>query len=393
MKQRMVAAGMVAAGAALMLFSFPQVASAQHEIFAASQKTPTSVAGVSIIQDRPAGFNPLTASSADLSKYGLPARPDQASDPQGYAQWARAMTALSYRAADVKAMPYSSKNLMLAKQPAGAASAEISAAPTQLFSYNWSGVANTNTLQYWDPNTSFTSIESVWTVPGALPPFKACAKGIKGALGVPGFYVATWNGIDGVSNGDVLQGGSLAYADCGGPADNAYIGWVEWYPSYPILEIVCNTSGGLVPCPVNAGDVFFVVTYGADSGTQNVFVEDATEGWYGTFALGYISGPLLVGSSEEQVMERPCCDTRGYPLALTNYLAQSLAFTVGYDGHGTQFFAGSQNAATGVIDMIDDDANQIISAVIGQGSTGFQGKYSLFLESANCTYSGGCKSR
>ena len=196
---------------------------------------------------------------------------------------------------------------------------------------------------------------------------------------------------DGFSNGDVIQGGSLAYADCGGPADNFYIGWVEWYPSYPILEIVCSLSP-LEQCPVNAGDVFIVETFGADSGTQDVYVEDATQGWYGTFALGYISGPLLVGSSEEQVMERPCCDADGYPLALANYLSQSYNFTFGFDGFGTEFYAGLQTPATAIINMVDDNDDQLISIVEGQGTAGFQGKFSIWLESADCAYVGGCVS-
>ena len=386
-KERTFAVAFIAAAAALLLFGFPQVASAQHEIFAASQKSPTSVPGVGIIQDRPAGFNPLTASADQLSKYGLPPRPDKATDPQGYTQWASAMSAIKYRASDVKAMPYSSKNMMLAKnQPAAGSSQAISAAPTYYLSYNWSGVANTNKLTYWNPNTSFTSIQSIFNVPAAQPPFDACGNGITGGS-IPGFYEVTWNGIDGFSNGDVIQGGSLSYADCGGPADNFYIGWVEWYPSYPILEIVCSTSP-LEACPVNAGDDFYVITYGADSGTQDVFVEDITQEWYGTFAIAYITGPLLVGSSEEQIVERP--GAGGGLTALANYIVQFMGGTYGYDGRGTQFYAGLQNPATAIISMLDDDATELISWVPLQGTAGSAGKYSLTLQSTGCAYVGGC---
>ena len=64
-------------------------------------------------------------------------------------------------------------------------------------------------------------------------------------------------------------------------------------PKHPILEIDCSTN---VACVVNAGDDFYVVTIGANSLKQYVFVEDITQGWGGLFELDYVSGPSLVGS-------------------------------------------------------------------------------------------------
>ena len=354
-------------------------------MFEAAVKQPTRVAGVSIVADRPKSFNPLNAGSAELGRYGLPQRPDPQANPKGFAQWSRAMQAIQYRAADVQAMPFSSTNLKMAKQSAAAA---ISGAPTLYNSYNWSGAANTNKLQIWNNVSSFNYVQSTFNVPVAQAPLGACKAGVTGSVGVPGFYTATWNGIDGFSNGDVIQGGVLSYADCGGPSDNFYLGWVEWYPSYPILEIVCGKQQ--VPCPVRAGDQFFVITYGANSATQYVFVENVTRGWYGTFALGYVTGPALVGSSAEQIVERPCCDNDGFPLALTNYIADSFNYAWATNGKGDTFGPGQQNGATGVVNMVDDGATQPIS-IVNQGSAGFQGLYSLFFESANCAYQGGCK--
>jgi len=355
-------------------------------MFDAAVKQPTSVAGASIVTDRPRGFNPLTASSAELDKYGLPPRPDPQANPRAFSQWTKAMQALQYRAADVKALPFSSANLKMANQPSAAA---ISAAPTQYYSYNWSGVANTNNVKSWNNVSSFNYVQSTFNVPVAQPPFGACKNGITGSKNVPGFYEASWNGIDGFSNGDVLQGGSLSYADCGGRADNVYIGWVEWYPSYPILEIDCAQGKKVVPCTVRAGDQFFVITYGANATTQYVYVEDVTVGWYGTFSLAYVNGPLLVGSSAEQVVERPCCDPDGSVLALTNYIANSFDYAWATNGKAQVYGPGQQNAATAVIDMVDDGVTQTISTV-NQGSAGFQGYYSLFFESENCAYEGGC---
>jgi len=377
-----------AATSALLFVCFSAIALAQGEgasavaMFAAAEKEQTNIAGVRIIADRPTGFNPLTVSSEELGRYGLPQRPNQQADPDGFARWTEGMQALKYRAsANLKAMPQYSKNLMLARQKTGAAP-EISGKPTQLFSYNWSGVANTNKLSAWDPNQSFVKVESIWSVPNAQPPFRACGYGITGAQGADGFYEASWNGIDGFSNGDVLQGGSLSAADCEG--GRLYIGWVEWYPSYPILEIDCAVN---VACPVQPGDEFLVVTYGANSSTQYVFEEDVSQGWYGTFELAYLTGPALVGSSVEEIVERPCCDADGYPLALANYFpGEFFTAAAALDGAGKLFVPGQQDPATAVIDMVDDGVTQEISTV---KQVGLQ---SLLFQNANCSFIGGCVS-
>lgn len=381
---------------ALVALSFTTLAMAQGKgaaavaMYSVAAKEQTNVAGVSIVVDRPAGFNPLTASNEDLGKYGLPLRPDAQADPKGFSHWTRGMMALQYRAAaQVQAMPYSSKNMVLASnQPA---TQTISAKPTQYLSLNWSGVANTNKRTTWSDTYSFDYVESIWNVPAAQAPFKACANGIGGAKGRPGFYEASWNGIDGFSNGDVVQGGSLSLADCHGSVDNEYLGWVEWYPSYPILVIECQIKKAIVPCPVNAGDDFLVETYASNSTTQFVYVEDVTQGWYGTFGLAYITGPAVVGSSEEQIVERPCCDKNGYPLALANYIADFFDYAHGFNGAGQEFYPGLDSPQTAVIDMVDDNDTQAIS-IVEQGTQGFQGMYSLFFETTNCAYQGGCAS-
>ena len=365
-------------------FAMAQRGDAVHAMFVSAPKEATNIPGVSIIADRPKGFTPLTATSEELGRYGLPQRPDQQADAKGYARWARAMQALRYRpAAHLEAKPYSSTNLMLAKQQLSAAAA--TSGPLTVPASNWSGVANTNTNTTWNSSTtSFTKIESVWNVPAAQPPIGACAGGIAGAKGVPGFFEVSWNGIDGVSPGTgVLQGGSLSYAYCGATAAT-YEGWVEWYPSYSILAIQC---AGEIACPVSAGDDFFVITYGVNSSTQTVFVEDTTQGWGGTYTLDLISGTGLVGNSEEWVVERPCCDTDGYPVALADYQFDFFFFTVGSDG----FYAGDQSSATEIFTMYDDAGTQAISSV-GQGSAGTQGLESLAFESNGCATKDGCTS-
>ena len=190
------------------------------------------------------------------------------------------MMAAKHRADPAKAhaLPYSSSNF----RPAPNASAAITATQTATNSYNWSGIALTNHNTKWNVKTSFDLVENVFNAPVAQPPFGACAAGITGP-----FYEVSWNGIDGFSNGDVVQGGSLSAADCSGGV--LYEAWVEWFPSYSILGVF----------GINPGDDMWVITYGAPgTSTQHVFVEDITLQTYGTFSLAYVTGPGLVGAAQ-----------------------------------------------------------------------------------------------
>jgi Peptidase A4 family len=355
----------------------------RNAIFASAPRVPTSVKGVTVFAAPPKGFNPLTATNRELLTYGLPQRPDQIANAKAYQHWEKAMLALQTRAIDVQAKPYSSREMMPAPSPAAAAIDGATAA----YSYNWSGIANVNKNKSWKDTTSFNSVASIWNVPVANPPFGApCSDGP--------WAEATWNGIDGFNNGDVIQGGSFEYWDrggCGGgPVE--YYGWVEWYPSYPILEVYCNYGQGNVPCPVGPGDDFYVETYGAPgTSEQYVFIENFTQQWYGTIGLTYVNGPGLVGSSAEYVVERPTNGGGGLGLfALANYVWEFFDYSSAYDGNGKEFYPGSDAASTNVITMVADDASTQISFDTGSGLAGYQGQHSFWMEDANCAYSGGC---
>ncbi len=248
-------------------------------------------------------------------------------------------------------------------------------------SFNWSGIAQTNSVKTWNKNTSFDEVVSIWNVPVANHPFGnlPCSEG-------PWFEV-TWNGIDGLTNGDVVQGGSADYWDgggCGGAVET--YGWVEWYPSYSMLAISCGS--GL--CYVGPGDDFEVITYGAPgTSEQFVFVEDVTQQWSGTFGLTYQSGPGLVGNSAEYIVERHCRNGSDYyPLA--NYVWEFFDDSFALDGKQTIFYPGNTGTTTAIITMLADDDATHISAPDFYGSPGNQGKYSFWMTDENCEYSGGC---
>jgi len=376
---------MSATVATLLVASLPTLAAAEHvdaadrsAIFAAAPRVQTSVKGVTTFAAPPKGFNPLTATSKELLSYGLPEAPDKDANPAGFAHWQKAMLALKTHATDVKAMPYTSREMMPGNTAAGPQSnADGTVSYT---SGNWSGIANTNKLKSWNKNTSFDEVVSYWNVPVPNHPFGnlPCSEG-------PWFEV-TWNGIDGFNNGDVVQGGTADYWDgggCGGAVQT--YGWVEWYPSYSILAIYCGSS----LCPVNPGDDFYAVSFGAPgTSEQFVFVEDLTTQWSGDFGLTYVSGPGVVGSSAEYIVERPCCSGNNY-YPLGNYIFEFMGYNYAYDVKGTLFYPGNTSVNTAIITMTGDDGSDISTPLI-YGSSGNAGRYSIMFEDEGCAYSGGC---
>jgi hypothetical protein len=390
----------VVAMVALVAVSFTTLAVAQrvdaHAILAAAPKINTSVQGVHAFPAPPSDFNPLTASNHDLVTYGLPQRPDEVANPKDFEHWKLGMSALqacfqrsqssgattsaaaqTCHATDVKAQPYSSRPMA----PATKAAVANVDGTTAYNSYNWSGIAQTNKLTKWNANTSFDEVASVWNVPVANHPFGniPCSDGP--------WWEVTWNGIDGFDNGDVVQGGSSSFWDGGGckGAIETY-GWVEWYPSYSILTITCSGN----PCFVSPGDDFYVITYaypGFDE--QYVFVEDITQQWSGTFGLTYQSGPGVVGSSAEYIVERPCCNGDNY-YPLGNYVYEFFDYSFAYDGKGTIFYPGSAASSTAIVTMIADDGSTDISRPFWYGTAGNQGRYSIWMADENCAESGGC---
>jgi len=361
----------------LSIFAVAQSEDA-NAIFATAPKVATKVDGVSIFVAPPKGFNPLTATNTELLTYGLPQRPDKVADERGYSVWERAMLSTRIHVTDVEAKPYSSRAMM----PAGVPKEIAANGATAVGSQNWSGIANSNKNTKWNNTTSFTQVASVWNVPSAKAPYGAtCNEGP--------WREVSWNGIDGWGSSDVVQGGSASeFGDNELCFGSNYYGWVEWYPSYPITELICGNSA----CPVSAGDDFFVVTFAAPGfSNQNVYVNDLSQGWAGTTNLAWKNGPGVIGNTAEYIVERPCCitGTENYPLG--NYIYEFFDFAQATNGKGTQFFPGNSSASTLIITMNADDGVTSISHPRSYGTSGNEGKYAIWMEDLNCTYIGGCR--
>jgi Peptidase A4 family len=360
-----------------LLFGFSTATLAQSDreavaaVYQASASIATNIRGISTFNEAPKGFDALKASDTELATYGFPPRPSPQTDPDRYAQWARAMRAAKIRwNGQLRDMGAYSTGAKIVKtvEPA------TSAVPSTGLSFNWSGIVNTNKLTTWNKNSSVYYVISSFNIPVAQTSFGTCDGGYD--------WEVSWNGIDGWNTGDVLQGGSSSQVYCNSPTYfTNYCGWVEWYPSYPIL---CEFN-------VNPGDDFYVESYSPSGGFSNglVFIEDETTLTYGTYSLSYVTGPPLVGNSAEYIVERPCCRGNNlYPLAnyVENFWANSLGVDFYHYDHGlaTQYYPGNTSPTTWVVSMVDDGDTQVISVPAAQGKTG------VFFYDTGCAYTGGC---
>jgi Peptidase A4 family len=362
------------ASAFLLLFApiaaRAQIGIAARQAYDAAGVVATGIAGVSSFRGPPAGFDAIHAADAEVALYGLPPRPNEQTDPVAYGHWARAMLRLGRAAtAPLTDMHIVSRNLM----PVGPPATGAAGGPNTVGSSNWSGVANTVAgLQKWNDETSVYLVASEFNVPVAEQAFVGAGYGCDGKWDL----AANWNGIDGFSNTDVLQGGTLSAAYCkDGTQKTQYFAWTEWYPSYAILKAF----------DVNPGDDMYVETWDTSPTDGYVFVDDLTQGVFKTHHLKPKTKPYLVGNSAEYIVERPAGSHLSL-YSLANYVHDYWAGGYAYTFGGTEYVPGSRSPTTFQIIMLNDQGTESISTV----STA--GKYGLFFSDANCALGGGCVS-
>ncbi len=251
---------------------------------------PNNIATPAFVYDSPpAGFDPLTASDAELSQWGFLRRPD-INDAAAYAQWEKLVTTKRVAPEVVFASIYQG----LAKDiKIGQSTQQSTAATTP----NWSGyvIAGQNGLF----SSGGSTIVASWVVPAAhqsvSPP--TCTS--------TWYYSSQWVGFDGWGTNDVLQAGTEADANC---SSTLYSFWYEWFP----------LSETRISLPVSAGDsVTVFVSYEPTSpqGTATLF--NLTTGQNATVQFNPPSGTTYVGNSAEWVLERPTLN--GVYADLPNY--------------------------------------------------------------------------
>jgi hypothetical protein len=230
----------------------------------------------------PAGFNPLTASPAQLAQYGLPAMP---ADPNARPGWNRLVGALRLvRPPDVVIREALPNTIRRSNKPINPVPQSPSQFNTDDSSYNWAGKVS---YQSGQP-TYYTGVQAGWTQPSISA--TACA----------GATHLTWVGIGGYRQAGLLQDGT----------DQNNQPWFEYLgpPTNPgVGEQIFPNNLTITP-----GDSIFAGTaytsgYSGE-GQAWWLVEDQTTGQATLAGLDNAS-PFYDGSSAEFIDERTCSGT------------------------------------------------------------------------------------
>jgi Peptidase A4 family len=272
----------------------------------------------------PRGFDPITASAADLFKHGFPARPDH---PEHLERFKRVFGQLKdrfhYIEPTFRVNPKRRHGTAASRHFGGKVVAKPPVTGTgNEFSSIWSGA-----LVFPAPGQSFRWIVGEWTIPNVSSPDDNQT-----------YYCATWIGIDGdssVPSQDLCQAGiNMDVTRSGGNITRNCSAWCEWFPGQeleiPNFPVTFGDTVAITICTTGAGSTEALIFYAnLTSGMGTSFILDA-----GTFPDG--SQISLLGDSAQWVVERP--EVGGNTALLANYveLFFSGCQAVSYSADGTQ---------------------------------------------------------
>lgn len=213
----------------------------------------------------PVGFNPLTATPAQLSMYGFPQPP---STSAGLATWTAAMAAYQTEPAPPLVMDVPTSSIV---------SPTAMAAP--YYSDEWSG--------YWagtpGGGTKYVGVSTVFNAPDVVSPANgSCTDSASNPTSM-----ATWVGLGGQSS-DLVQEG---IAWCNSVLDpNGVAEWqpfTEWVPG-PNPVVACNYPSSTTVSFDNT--MYLNLGYETSSNQAEFFIEDESTGVTETCASGPPSG-------------------------------------------------------------------------------------------------------
>jgi hypothetical protein len=240
------------------------------------------------------GFDPLTATPAELLRHGFPARPDH---PQQLERYNRVFNRMKNRFRYLEPeFKVNKSRRRHPKFPAVGTGNEIHPL--------WSGG-----VVFPPAGQAFRWIVGEWTVPCVAAPSEGQT-----------YYCATWVGIDGdaaAQSTDLCQAGiNTAVAQSDGSSTRHCYAWCEWVPG-PEVEIP--------NLPVSFGDTvaITVCTSGAGATEATIFYANLTSGLGTSFVLDapVVDGQQvsLAGDCAEWVVERPELGEASTPALLADY--------------------------------------------------------------------------
>jgi hypothetical protein len=229
---------------------------------------------VTLFEPPPKGFDPLSASLADLEKHGFPTR---LADPHHIERYKRVFGHLQGKFHYV--IPTFRINSEKSHGPRKRRPADGTETST-----NWCGA-----VAYAPAGQSFRWIEGDWVVPDVAAPTQN-----------QWYYCASWIGIDGDGSGDVCQAGveCEVYRSGGSIIRNVYP-WFEWFPN---SEVQITNLG------ISPGDMVTMLlctNQAAGSTSATVYFTNRTTGASTSLGFNAPAGSKLVGNSAEWIVEAP----------------------------------------------------------------------------------------
>jgi hypothetical protein len=293
---------------------------------------PAGIATDGFIYDPPpAGFNPLTATDAEIEQYGLPPRPN-ASDTARYTHWQKMVTA-------TRIVPELTFTSMYMGSPhdltnaSTAISEQNCSVCTPFTSTDWSGYGPYAASGFPFANND-ALIAGQWAIPAVT----------QGTCSSTGAWMAMWVGLDGLSTTDVLQAGSVEEAvNC---QQSTLKTWYEWYPG---AVTYVNLSA-------KTGDSMLVeVWYTTSSPHGHAYLNDQTQQTVSEVGFNPPSGTTYFGLSAEWIVERPSLN--GNITNLADFATATFAgFDGAWDGIGGEYYPTS---GTGSYSMNYAEINMI----------------------------------
>jgi hypothetical protein len=261
------------------------------------------------------GFDPLTASAAELDENGFPPRP---TDAELLARYKHVFRRVQGRFRYIE--PTFRVNRGKSSDPRrgkGGGSSD-----------NWSGG-----VVYAAAGQSFRSVQGSWVVPNVYPT----------ASTSQWYECSTWIGLDGDGSDDVCQAGVACdvFGTRSSPLEPPTIyPWHQWYPG-PQVQIT-----NLL---VSAGD-FLTMTLstssGAGSTSATVYILNITTGVGMSYVISAPLGTQLAGNSAEWIVEAPTVG--GVEQVLADYGEVFFSCCVAYPSSGFGVIQGGTGSS---IDM------------------------------------------